>query len=163
VSAEVKGLEPALDTIEDKTDVDFVLSHAENVGDMNPAKDDVQLNLAKGCEELESRLCMMDSKLREVRAPEFRLSIMNAEVTMMKLNEEKRANIKEKDLLKNELEVLKRKRNAKVQAGFPLLFVCMVAMALFNVVSTKQEIDTKRHLNHHSIGSMHSTVVELDD
>ncbi|XP_045831897.1 vesicle-associated protein 2-2-like isoform X2 [Trifolium pratense] len=128
VSAEVKGLEPALDTREDKTDVDFVLSHAENVGDMNPAKDDVQLNLAKGCEELESRLCMMDSKLREVRAPEFRLSIMNAEVTMMKLNEEKRANIKEKDLLKNELEVLKRKRNAKVQAGFPLLFVCMVAM-----------------------------------
>ncbi|CAJ2634396.1 unnamed protein product [Trifolium pratense] len=128
VSAEVNGLEPALDTREDKTDVDFVLSHAENVGDMNPAKDDVQLNLAKGCEELESRLCMMDSKLREVRAPEFRLSIMNAEVTMMKLNEEKRANIKEKDLLKNELEVLKRKRNAKVQAGFPLLFVCMVAM-----------------------------------
>ncbi|WJX90551.1 hypothetical protein P8452_72436 [Trifolium repens] len=129
VSAEVKGLEPGLDKKEDKTDVDIVPRHAENlVGDMNPAKDDVQLNLAKGCEELESRLCMMDSKLREVRAPEFRLSIMNAEVTMMKLNEEKRANIKEKDLLKNELEVLKRKSNAKVQAGFPLLFVCMVAM-----------------------------------
>jgi hypothetical protein len=71
-------LEPALDTKEDKTDVDIVPRHAENlVGDMNPAKDDVQLNLAKGCEELESRLCMMDSKLREVRAPEFRLSIMN--------------------------------------------------------------------------------------
>jgi hypothetical protein len=28
---------------------------------------------------------------------------LQAEVTMMKLNEEKRANIKEKDLLKNEL------------------------------------------------------------
>jgi hypothetical protein len=71
-------LEPGLDKKEDKTDVDIVPRHAENlVGDMNPAKDDVQLNLAKGCEELESRLCMMDSKLREVRAPEFRLSIMN--------------------------------------------------------------------------------------
>ncbi|GAU11101.1 hypothetical protein TSUD_197250, partial [Trifolium subterraneum] len=91
VSAEVKGLEPALDAKEDKTDVDIVPKHAENVSDTNPTKDDVQLNLQKGCEELESKLCMMDSKLRE------------AEVTMMKLNEEKRANTKEKDFLKNEL------------------------------------------------------------
>lgn len=73
-------------TREDKTDEDIVPRHAENVGDMKPAKDDallnlppkgdVQLNLAKGCEELKSRLGMMDLKLREVRAPEFRLSII---------------------------------------------------------------------------------------
>lgn len=74
---EVKGLEPVLDTGENNTDGDNDVRHAENVGDMEPAIDDVQLNLAKGCEELQSRLCLMDSKLREVRAPEFRLSIMN--------------------------------------------------------------------------------------
>lgn len=75
-SEEVKGLEPALDTREDKTDEAIVPKHAENVGDMSPEKDDVQLNLAKSCEELKSRLCMMDSKLREVRDPEFRSIIM---------------------------------------------------------------------------------------
>lgn len=127
-SEEVKGLEPALDTREDKTDEATVPRHAENVGDMSPEKDDVQLNLAKSCEELKSRLCMMDSKLREVRDPEFRSIMMTTEAAVMKLNEERRANIKEKDLLKQELEALKRKSNAKVQAGFPLLFVCMVAL-----------------------------------
>lgn len=77
-SAEVKGLEPVLDTGEEKSNEDSVPRHAENEGDMKPAiDDDVQLNLAKGCEELKSRLCLMDSKLREVRASEFRLSIMN--------------------------------------------------------------------------------------
>ncbi|XP_012573547.1 vesicle-associated protein 2-2-like isoform X2 [Cicer arietinum] len=125
VSAE-KGLEPVLVTREDKTDEDIVPRHAENVGDMKPAKDDallnlppkgdVQLNLAKGCEELKSRLGMMDLKLRE------------AEVTILRVNEERRANTKDKDLLKKELEVMKRKVNVKVQAGFPLLFVYMVAL-----------------------------------
>ncbi|KAI5415863.1 vesicle-associated protein 1-1 isoform X1 [Lathyrus oleraceus] len=128
-SAEVKGLEPVLDTGEEKSNEDNVPRHAENEGDMKPAiDDDVQLNLAKGCEELKSRLCLMDSKLREVRASEFRLSIMNAEVAMMKLNEEKHTYNKEKDMLKKELEALKKKSNVKVQAGFPLLFVCMVAI-----------------------------------
>lgn len=74
VSAEIKGLEPAQAMREDRTDEDIVSRHAENVGDMKPAKDDVQLNLAKDCEELKSRLCIMDSKLREVRAPEFKLN-----------------------------------------------------------------------------------------
>ncbi|CAL5198822.1 unnamed protein product [Lathyrus oleraceus] len=116
-SAEVKGLEPVLDTGEEKSNEDNVPRHAENEGDMKPAiDDDVQLNLAKGCEELKSRLCLMDSKLRE------------AEVAMMKLNEEKHTYNKEKDMLKKELEALKKKSNVKVQAGFPLLFVCMVAI-----------------------------------
>ncbi|KAJ1385588.1 Vesicle-associated membrane-protein-associated protein [Sesbania bispinosa] len=117
VSAEVKGLEPAQDMREDRTDEAIVPRHVENVGDMKPAKDDVQLNLTKDSEESESRLSIMDSKLRE------------AEVTIMKLKEERRINTQEKDLLKKELEVLKRKINTKeVQAGFPLLFVCMVAL-----------------------------------
>ncbi|KAJ1395173.1 PapD-like superfamily [Sesbania bispinosa] len=94
VSAEVKGLEPAQDMREDRTDEAIVPRHVENVGDMKPAKDDVQLNLAKDSEESESRLSIMDSKLRE------------AEVTIMKLKEERRINTQEKDLLKKELVVV---------------------------------------------------------
>ncbi|KHN03395.1 Vesicle-associated protein 2-2 [Glycine soja] len=117
VSEEVKGLEPAQDMKEDRADEDIVPRQAENVGDMKPAKDDVQSNLANESEELKSKLSVMDSKLRE------------AEVTITKLNEERRRNTQEKDLLKKELEVLKRQINTKGnQAGFPFLFVCMVAL-----------------------------------
>ncbi|KAG4929297.1 hypothetical protein JHK85_046801 [Glycine max] len=91
VSEEVKGLEPAQDMKEDRADEDIVPRQAENVGDMKPAKDDVQSNLANESEELKSKLSVMDSKLRE--------------------------------------EVLKRQINTKGnQAGFPFLFVCMVAL-----------------------------------
>lgn len=117
VSHEVNGLELAQDMKEDRADEDVVPRQVENVGDMKPAKDDVQLNLANESEELKSELSVIDSKLRE------------AEVTIMKLNEERRRNIQEKDLLKKELEVLKKKINTEgVQAGFPFLFVCMVAL-----------------------------------
>ncbi|XP_019436056.1 PREDICTED: vesicle-associated protein 2-2-like [Lupinus angustifolius] len=117
VSEEVKGFETAQDMEEDRIDEDIVARHADNVSDMKPAKDAVQLNLAKDVAELNSRLGIMDSKLRE------------AEVTIMKLNEEKCTNTQEKGLLKKELEVLKRKMDTKsVQDGFPLLFVCMVVL-----------------------------------
>ncbi|TKY54107.1 Vesicle-associated protein 2-2 [Spatholobus suberectus] len=117
VSEQVKGFEPVQDMKEDRADEDIATRQVENVGDKKPAKDDVELNLANESEELKSRLSIMDSKLRE------------AGVTIMKLNEERRRNTQEKDLLKKELEVLKRKINTKgVQAGFPFLFVCMVAL-----------------------------------
>ncbi|CAL0325821.1 unnamed protein product [Lupinus luteus] len=117
VSEEAKGFETARDLEEDRTDDDIVDRHVENVSDMEPSKDGVQLNLAKDFEELKSRLGIMDSKLSE------------AKVNIMKLTEERRTNTEEKDLLKKEMEVLKRKMDAKrVEDGFPLLFVCMVAL-----------------------------------
>lgn len=117
VSEEVKGLEPAQDTKEGRADEDIVPRQVENVGDMKPAKDDVELDLTNESEESKSKLSIMDLKLRE------------AEVTIRTLNEERRRNTQEKDLLKKELEVLKRKMNTKgVQSGFPFLFVCMVAL-----------------------------------
>ena len=61
---------------EDRTAEDIVARHADNVSDMKPEKDAAQLNLAKDCEELKSRLSIMDSKLREVRALEFILNFM---------------------------------------------------------------------------------------
>ena len=76
VSDEVKGLEPAQDMKEDREDEDIVPRQAENVGDMKPAKDDMQLNLTNESEELKSKLSVMDSKLRVVRAHEFRLHVV---------------------------------------------------------------------------------------
>ncbi|CAI8600325.1 unnamed protein product [Vicia faba] len=51
IPVNVKGLEPVLDRRGDITDEDNVPRHAENEGEMKQAiDDDVQLNLAKGCE-----------------------------------------------------------------------------------------------------------------
>lgn len=60
-------LEPAQDTREDNTYEDTVPRYTDNIGDMKPAKGEVQLNLAKYSEELKSRFSIMDSKLREVK------------------------------------------------------------------------------------------------
>ncbi|CAJ1941104.1 unnamed protein product [Sphenostylis stenocarpa] len=117
VSEEVKGLEPIQHEKEDRAEGDIVPRQTENVVDTKPAKDDVQMNLVNESEELKSKLSTMDSKLRE------------AALTITNLNEERRRNMEEKDLLKKELEVLKRALNTKgTQGGFPFLFVCMVAL-----------------------------------
>ncbi|XP_028759815.1 vesicle-associated protein 2-2 [Neltuma alba] len=113
---DVKGFETAQDMGQDRAIKNNVSGQAENVDDIE-AKDALQLNLAKDSEELKSRLNLMDSKLRE------------AELVIKKLDEERRVSTQEKDMLKHELEVLKRRINAKnVQLGFPLLYVCMVAL-----------------------------------
>ncbi|KAL2339084.1 hypothetical protein Fmac_013530 [Flemingia macrophylla] len=119
VSEEVKGLEPAQDTKEGRADEVIVPRQVENAhhSHMKLAKDGVELDIANEYEELKSKLSIMDSKLRE------------AEVTINMLNEERRRNTREKDLLKKELELLKRNINTKgVQSGFPSLFVCMVGL-----------------------------------
>ncbi|KAM6566015.1 hypothetical protein CsatA_025143 [Cannabis sativa] len=89
----------------------------EDVEEPKPAKDGSLLNLNKDLKELTSKLNIVDSKLKE------------AELTILKLTEEKSKNIKEREMLKHELEMLKRKNNKKdVQVGFPLFFVFMVAL-----------------------------------
>ncbi|KAF7837152.1 vesicle-associated protein 2-2-like [Senna tora] len=113
---DVKGLDMAQDMEEDTEDMNIVSRQAENV-DYMKEKDEVQLNLAKDSEELRSRLSLMESNLRE------------ADYVIMKLKEENRVNTQEKYMLKHELEMLKRRINGKsVQVGFPLLYVCMVAL-----------------------------------
>ncbi|KAG5116022.1 hypothetical protein AAZX31_15G093700 [Glycine max] len=115
-----KGMEAAQDMEEDGADKGTFPStrSVEKVGDMKQVNDAVNLSFAtKDSEELKSRLSIMDAKLRE------------AEGTIMKLNEERRRNIREKDLLKQELEMLKKKIKMKrAQEGFPLLFVCVVSI-----------------------------------
>lgn len=90
---------------------------AEDPGESKPAKGILDLKLAKDFEELKLKLNVMDSQLRE------------AEHTIRKLMEARKLATREKDMLKLELEVLRRKSNLRrVQVGFPLLFVCTVAI-----------------------------------
>ncbi|MED6156950.1 hypothetical protein PIB30_018871 [Stylosanthes scabra] len=128
--SEEKSLEPAQDTEEEETTgKDMISKRVESNGEskieiaMKQGEDNLRLSLAKDYEELKSRISIMDSKLRE------------AEETIAKLTEERRANTREKNLLKLELEMLKRKRNMKRphQVGFPLLFVCVVALVSVTV------------------------------
>lgn len=67
----VRDMKPEKDDDESMGDMKPEKDDVEDVGDMKPEKDDVESNLAKDCEELKSRLCIMGSKLREVRAPHW--------------------------------------------------------------------------------------------
>ncbi|PSS10177.1 Vesicle-associated protein 2-2, N-terminally processed like [Actinidia chinensis var. chinensis] len=67
--------------------------------------------------EMKSKINELESKLSE------------AEVTISKLTEERRRASQDRESLRKELALLRTKRGArKVQAGFPFLFVCMVAL-----------------------------------
>lgn len=117
VDEDVKGVETAEEM--DESRADSIPTY--NVEVLKPVKNDVELNLAMDFEDLKSKLNVMDSKLTE------------AELTITKLTEERSMTTREKDRLKHELasmqEVLRRKNNVKTaQVGFPLLYVCMVAL-----------------------------------
>ncbi|XP_058222561.1 vesicle-associated protein 1-2-like isoform X2 [Rhododendron vialii] len=80
-------------------------------------KDVEELKLVKDIEDMKSKLNELDSKLSE------------AEVTISKLTEERRWTAQETEGLRQELALLRSKKDArKVQVGFPFLFVCMVAV-----------------------------------
>ncbi|GMG99656.1 hypothetical protein Nepgr_001496 [Nepenthes gracilis] len=75
-----------------------------------------QLKLVKDIEDMKTKLLDLESK------------ISKAEVTISKLTEERRFNIQETEILQQELAMLRsRKLERRVQVGFPLLFVCMIA------------------------------------
>ncbi|BFG15189.1 hypothetical protein CerSpe_014630 [Prunus speciosa] len=106
---DVEELKPAKDVVE--------LKPANVVEELKPAKDAVALNLTKDFEELKLKLNTVDSKLKE------------ADLTIMKLTEERSMTTREKNMLKHELELLRRKNNVKrIMVGFPLFYVCMVAL-----------------------------------
>ncbi|KAK9992371.1 hypothetical protein SO802_027356 [Lithocarpus litseifolius] len=120
VNEDVKGIETA-EEMDELRAVDFVDSRpADNVEELKVVKKDVELNLAKEFEDLKLKLNVTDSTLRE------------AEFTIMKLTEERRMTNLEKDRLKHELasmqEMLRKNSVKRAQVGFPLLYVCMVAL-----------------------------------
>lgn len=97
-------------------------SPPKDVQELKPAKITEQSTLGHDFEELKSKISFMDSKLKE------------AELSIMKLTEERSIAVREKDKLKSEIEVLKRKSGIKtVQVGFPFLYVLMVALISLGV------------------------------
>ncbi|XP_044499360.1 vesicle-associated protein 1-2-like isoform X2 [Mangifera indica] len=115
---DVQGLEMGKDTDELRAAEDVSSRPAKEVTELKIKKDILELNLAKDFEELKSKLNLADSQLRE------------AEHTIKKLTEESGFATREKDRLKHVLEVLQGRKNRArtVQVGFPLLYVCMVAL-----------------------------------
>ncbi|KAL7239364.1 hypothetical protein ACSBR2_005301 [Camellia fascicularis] len=106
--------EPTTD-VEHKTrmDVDEPTTDVEH----KTMNDMEELKLVKDVSEMKSKLNELESKLSE------------AEVIISKLTEERRLNAQERESLRQELTLLMSKRVVrKVHAGFPFLFVCMVAL-----------------------------------
>lgn len=109
----MEGTRPAMVVEEDKG-----LSPAKDV-EQRPVQDveRIMLALSKEAEDLKLKMNVLDSKLIE------------AEVAISKLKEEKSITIQEKETLKQELASLSRNSSVRrVQKGFPFLFVCMVAL-----------------------------------
>ncbi|GAV64211.1 Motile_Sperm domain-containing protein [Cephalotus follicularis] len=76
-----------------------------------------ELKFVKDMEEMKSKLNELESQLSE------------AGVIISKLTEERRVSIRERKILKEEMVLLKSRADLRrVQVGFPLLFVCMVAL-----------------------------------
>lgn len=87
--------------------------------DPRPVKDveGTGLKLGKDIEELKSKLNVLESKLSE------------AGFTIKRLTKERSTDVQEKEMLKKELALLRKNIGEKVvHVGFPLLFVCMVAL-----------------------------------
>ncbi|KAG2727237.1 hypothetical protein I3843_01G144900 [Carya illinoinensis] len=89
---------------------------SDDVEGLKSVKNVVELNITKDFEDMKSKLNTMDSKLRE------------AELTITKLTEERNMTTVEKDTLKDELEMLRKNNVRRIQMGFPLFYVCMVAL-----------------------------------
>ncbi|XP_019070460.2 vesicle-associated protein 2-2 [Solanum lycopersicum] len=83
---------------------------------------ETKLSLSKDVEELKSKINSLGSQLIE------------AECIIAKLKEQKRSTIKDMEILKQELALLKTKGVGKrVQVGFPPLFLCMVALICLTI------------------------------
>jgi len=116
LAEDVKGNETAEQVDELRAAKDVDSRPAVDVEGLKPVKNDVDLNISKDFEDLKSKLNMMDSKLREALS------------TITKLTEERSMTDVEKDRLMHELEVLSKNNVRRIQMGFPLLYVCMVAL-----------------------------------
>ncbi|KAH7513274.1 hypothetical protein FEM48_Zijuj12G0182800 [Ziziphus jujuba var. spinosa] len=113
---DVDGFETTKDKDEFAAAKDVEFPIIEDVEERKPAEDAMSLNLTKDFKELKSKLNTVDSKLKE------------AELTILKLTEERSMNAREKDMLKHQLEMLRKNSVKQVQVGFPVLYVFMIAL-----------------------------------
>ncbi|KAK4755556.1 hypothetical protein SAY87_009313 [Trapa incisa] len=93
-----------------KTDTSYLYNRDGQTNETNCQDPNITL------EELRSKLRVMDIKLKE------------ADLTIQKLTEERRAIKREKEKLERDLELLRKSRTKKVQVGFPLLYLFIVAL-----------------------------------
>ncbi|XP_020422260.1 vesicle-associated protein 2-2 isoform X2 [Prunus persica] len=146
--AKVVELKPAKD-VELRPEKDVELRPEKDV-ELRPAKDvelkptqDVELKPSKAVElklardvELNAEKIVEDLKLvkdiQEIKSKlnELELKLSQAEVTILKLREERSSSIQERKKLQEQLAQLNQRGVSvkRVQVGFPLLYVCMVAL-----------------------------------
>ncbi|KAI4301864.1 hypothetical protein L6164_035102 [Bauhinia variegata] len=124
-----------------KPQEDLVLNTAKDFEELKPEKD-VELNTVKDVEELkpekkaelEVSERVEELKLIEVieemnlKLNELGSKLNEAEMTVLKLTEERRVSNQEIRMLQEKLADLSKIGVRKVQVGFPLLYVCMVAL-----------------------------------
>ncbi|XP_028793494.1 vesicle-associated protein 2-2 isoform X2 [Neltuma alba] len=91
-------------------------SKAEKVAMLNVSKSAEELKLMEAIEEIKFKLDKLESKLNEAGA------------TISKLTEESRLGNLETKALQEKIAALSKRGSRKVQIGFPLLYVCMVAL-----------------------------------
>ncbi|CAB4285201.1 unnamed protein product [Prunus armeniaca] len=117
-------LRPAKD-VELKTTQDVELKPSKAV-ELKLARD-VELNAEKIVEDLK-----LVKDIQEIKSKlnELELKLSQAEVTILKLTEERSSSIQERKKLQEQLAQLNQRGVSvkRVQVGFPLLYVCMVGL-----------------------------------
>lgn len=117
VAKDVEGFKTAKVTDESRAAKDVESRPAEDVDELKLTHDIAKENLAKDIEELNSKLNVLELNLSE------------AKLTITKLTEERSMATREKETLKHELAMLRRKSDVRrVRVGFPFLFVLIIAL-----------------------------------
>lgn len=117
VAKDVEGFKTAKVTDESRAAKDVESRPAEDVDELKLTHDIAKENLAKDIEELNSKLNILELNLSE------------AKLTITKLTEERSMATREKETLKHELAMLRRKSDVRrVRVGFPFLFVLIIAL-----------------------------------
>ncbi|KAK7277878.1 hypothetical protein RJT34_22897 [Clitoria ternatea] len=107
-----------------KVSKDLELKTVKNVEEQKPEKE-IELRVSKSIEELKLLKAIEEMKLK-LDGLESKLN--ESGVTISKLTEERRLSNLETKMLQEKLSDLLNKGPRKVQVGFPLLYVCMVAL-----------------------------------
>ncbi|GAU21400.1 hypothetical protein TSUD_32290 [Trifolium subterraneum] len=107
-----------------KVSKDTVIKTVKNVEELKPEKE-AESRVSKGIEELKLLEAIEEMKLK-LDGLESKLN--ESGVTISKLTEERRLSNQETKILQEKLADLINKTPRKVQVGFPLLYVCMVAL-----------------------------------
>ncbi|XP_028770784.1 vesicle-associated protein 2-2 [Neltuma alba] len=93
--------------------------------DAEKLKSEKEVKVSKGVEELKLMASIEEMKLK---LDEFESKLNEAGVTISKLREERMASRLETEMLQEKLADLSKRDAREVQVGFPLLYVCMVAL-----------------------------------